>query len=99
MAAGCKLEAAGAFSTAEKLLPLADDLKLLSTAESLLNVPSFALVVAALALVGAEAGLIYAIPDDSSALVALQVGSGAVVGLLSVVLLSVSYLFGLLQGD
>merc|ERR1711967_125449 len=33
-----KLEAAGAFSKAEALLPLADDLKLLSTVESLLNV-------------------------------------------------------------
>ena len=46
----------------------------------------------------AEAGLIYVLPDDSSALVALQIGSGAVVGLASIVLLAVASLFGLLQG-
>ena len=48
-----KLEAAGAFSKAEALLPLADDLKLLSTAEALLNVPSSYLFgIASLLLVG-----------------------------------------------
>ena len=35
-----KLESAGAFSAIEKVLPLADDLKLLSTAEALINFPS-----------------------------------------------------------
>merc|ERR1719230_817289 len=38
-----KLEAAGAFSTIEGLLPLADDLKLLSAAENLLNVDAWKL--------------------------------------------------------
>ena len=48
-----KLEAAGAFSKAEALLPLADDLKLLSTAEALINVPSSYLFgIASLLLVG-----------------------------------------------
>merc|ERR1719310_1440275 len=60
-----KLEAVGAFSTAEKLLPLADDLKLLSTAEALLNVPSNFLVLGAVALLGGEAALITAVPDDN----------------------------------
>merc|ERR1719261_183833 len=41
------LENAGAFSKIEKLLPLADDLKLLSTLEGLLNVPANLLVIAA----------------------------------------------------
>merc|ERR1711990_1130017 len=94
-----KLEAAGAFSTAEKLLPLADDLKLLSTAEFLLNVPSSYLFgIASLLLVG-EAGLIFFVPDDSTALVALQLASGVAVGLGSVVLIATSYLFSLLQGE
>jgi len=94
-----KLEAAGAFSTAEKLLPLADDLKLLSTAEYLLNVPSSYLFgIASLLLVG-EASLIFFVPDDSTALVALQAVSAAGVGLAAVVLIATSYLFSLLQGD
>merc|ERR1719453_2801718 len=67
-----KLEAAGAFSSAEKLLPLADDLKLLSTAEYLLNVPANLLVLAAVALLGAEGALITTVPDDSAVLIGLQ---------------------------
>jgi len=93
-----KLERAGAYSSIEKLLPLADDLKLLSTAEALLNVPAGTLIAAAAALVVGEVGLISVVPDDSGALVALQVGSGAVVGLAAVVLLAVSSLFSVLQG-
>merc|ERR1719181_274090 len=53
-----KLEAAGAFSKAEALLPLADDLKLLSTAEALLNVPANLLFFAAVALLLGETALI-----------------------------------------
>jgi len=94
-----KLEAAGAFSSAEKLLPLADDLKLLSTAESLLNYPASNLFFLAVAILGAEAGLIYAIPDTSAPLVALQATTGVLAGLASVTLIAISYLFGLLQGD
>merc|ERR1719201_1245743 len=94
-----KLEAAGAFSTAEKLLPLADDLKLLSTAEYLLNVPSSYLFgIASLLLVG-EAGLIFFVPDDSTALVGVQVVSGLAVGLGATVLIATSYLFSLIQGE
>jgi len=90
-----KLEGAGAFSSAEKLLPLADDLKLLSTAEALLQVPSGNLIALAAALVVGEVGLLYVLPDE---LVALQVASGAVVGLSAVTLVAVASLFGLLQG-
>merc|ERR1719453_1724060 len=94
-----KLEAAGAFSKAEALLPLADDLKLLSTAEALLNVPSSYLFgIASLLLVG-EAGLIAFVPDDSAVLVGLQALSGAAAGAAVIVLLATSYLFSLLQGD
>merc|ERR1719387_1594106 len=94
-----KLERAGAFSTAEKLLPLADDLKLLSTAEYLLNVPSSYLFgIASLLLVG-EAGLIFFVPDDGAALVAVQAISGAAVGLGAIVLIATSYLFSLIQGE
>merc|ERR1719409_878868 len=83
-----KLEAAGAFSAAEGLLPLADDLKLLSTLEYLLNVPSSYLFgIASLLLIG-EAGLIAFVPDDSALLVGLQAASGAAVGLASVTLLA-----------
>jgi len=94
-----KLEASGAFSSIEKLLPLADDLKLLSTAEALLNVPSSALLGLAAVLLAGEFGLIYVLPDDNTALVAVQVASGALVGLASVVLVAISFLFGLLQGS
>ena len=47
----------------------------------------------------AEAGLIFFVPDDSTALVALQAVSAAGVGLASVVLIATSYLFSLLQGE
>merc|ERR1719183_1626949 len=71
-----KLENAGAFSKVEKLLPLADDLKLLSTAEKLLNVDSSVLLIAL-------------VPDDSAALVALQVATGVAAGAASVTLIAV----------
>ena len=90
-----KLEKAGAFSSIEKLLPLADDLKLLSTAESLLAVPAPLLTLGAFALLGGEYALLSVLPDD---LVAVQVGTAALAGLGSVVLLAISALFGLLQG-
>jgi len=94
-----KLEAAGAFSTAESLLPLADDLKLLSTAEYLLNVPANLLTFAAVALLGGEFALITAIPDDSTALIAVQLATGLAAGAGAVVLLATSFLFSLLQGE
>lgn len=93
-----KLEQSGTFSSIEKLLPVADDLKLLSLAETLINVPATVLVLAAGALVAGEFALIQVVPDDSSALVALQAATGAAAGLGAVVLLASSYLFGLLQG-
>merc|ERR1711918_188304 len=91
-----KLEAAGAFSSAEKLLPLADDLKLLSTAEYLLNVPANLLAIGAVAPLGGEFALITAVPDDSTALVAVQLVTGLLAGGGAVVLLAVSFLFSLL---
>jgi len=94
-----KLEAAGAFSTAEKLLPLADDLKLLSTAESLLNVPSNLLFIGGVALLGGEAALITFVPDDNAALVVLQLGTGLAAGAGAVVLVGSAFLFSLLQGE
>jgi len=92
-----KLESAGAFSTIEKVLPLADDLKLLSTAEALLQVPSGFLLLGAVALIGGEAALLQVLPSDG---VFGTVGlvSGVAVGLGSVVLVAISFLFGLLQG-
>jgi hypothetical protein len=93
-----KLEKAGAFSFAEKLLPLVDNLKLLSTAEALIQLPAGGILGLAVILLAGEAGLIYVLPDDQAALVALQIGSGALVGVASVVLLAVASLFGLLQG-
>merc|ERR1711924_286093 len=86
-----KLEAAGAFSSIEKLLPLADDLKLLSTAEALLNVPAFAITGLALALLVGEYELLTVLPEDLVGTVGLASGA-------AVVLLAVSALFGLLQG-
>jgi len=93
-----KLEAAGAFSKAEKLLPLADDLKLLSTAEYLLNVPANLLALGAVVLLGGEFALITAVPDDNAALLGVQVVTGLLAGGGAVVLLASSFLFSLLQG-
>merc|ERR1719213_1158210 len=92
-----KLEAAGAFSSAEKLLPLADDLKLLSLAEGLINVDSGVLLGAGLALLAGEVGLIYVLPDDNTALVALQAVTGVAAGAASITLIAASSLFSLLQ--
>ena len=92
-----KLEAAGAFSSAEKLLPLADKLNVLALAETLINVPSAVLTLGALTLLAGEYGLITVVPDDSTALVALQAVTGFAAGLGAVTLLAASYLFGLLQ--
>merc|ERR1719316_2605190 len=92
-----KLESAGAFSAAEKLLPLADKLNALALAETLINTPAILLTGGALALVAGEVGLIYLVPDDSTALVALQAATGVAAGAGAVTLLGASYLFGLLQ--
>ena len=51
----------------------ADDLKLLSTAESLLNVEANLIFVSGVVLILAEAGLIAVVPDDNAALIAIQV--------------------------
>lgn len=92
-----KLEAAGAFSAAEKLLPLADKLNVFSTLEGLLLVDSSALLLAALALLAGEVGLITYLPDDNSALVAVQVVTGVLAGAGATTLLAASALFGTLQ--
>ena len=93
------LERAGAFSKIEGLLPLADDLKLLSTAEGLLNVPSSYLFGTALLILIGEASLISFVPDNTALLVGVQAVSGAAAAAAVVVLMGTSYLFSLLQGD
>merc|ERR1712031_101214 len=94
-----KLEAAGAFSKAEALLPLADDLKLLSTVESLLNVEAGYLFSAGAVLLLGEAALITVVPDDNVALVGLQAVTGLAAGAGAVMLFATSFLFSLLQGE
>lgn len=94
-----KLEAAGAFSTLESLLPLADDLKVLSTLEGLLNVDAAVLAAAGAALLLGEGALLYAVPDDSAALVALQAVTGLLAGGGAVTLFGISSLFSLLQTE
>ena len=93
------LEKAGAFSFAEKLLPLADDLRLLSTAEFLLNIPANLLFFAAVFLIIGELGLISFVPDDSAALIAVQAVTGVAAGAGAVVLIGSAALFSLLQGE
>jgi hypothetical protein len=94
-----KLEKAGAFSTIEKLLPVLDNLNLLSTAENLLNVPANVQVLAAAALLGGEFALISAVPDDNVAFIAVQVITGLLAGGGAVTLLASAFLFSLLQGE
>lgn len=94
-----KLEAQGAFSKVEALLPLADDLKLLSTAEGLLNTPSWYLTAAAAAILAGEFGLITVVPDDNIALLGIQAVTAAAAGAGAVTLIGTSYLFSLLQGE
>jgi hypothetical protein len=94
-----KLEKAGAFSAAEKLLPLLDDLKVLSLAEDLLNIPANVQVLAAVALLGGEFGIISLVPDDNAALIAVQVITGLLAGGGAVTLLASAFLFSLLQGE
>lgn len=94
-----KLEAVGAFSQLEQLLPLADKLKLLSTAEALLNTDAWLLSGGAAALLIGELGLITVIPDDNAVLVGLQLVTGVAAGAGAVTLLATSYLFSLLQGE
>ena len=93
-----KLESGGAFNIAEKVLPLADDLKRLSTAKYLLNVPANLLALGAVVLLGGEFALITAVPDDNAALLGVQVVTGLLAGGGAVVLLASSFLFSLLQG-
>jgi len=93
-----KLEAAGAFSTIEGLLPLADDLKLLELVESLLGVEPLIIVLGAAAILAGEAGLIYYVPDDSVALIALQAVTGLAAGAAGIALLGASVVVGTLQG-
>merc|ERR1719506_3438027 len=94
-----KLESAGAFSTAEKLLPILDDLKVLTVAESLLNVPANLIAAAGLIVLTGEAGLLTVVPDDNAALIAVQVLSGVLAGAGGVTLIASSVLLSLLQGD
>merc|ERR1711908_61574 len=92
-------EEAGVFSKLEALLPLADDLKLLSTVESLLNVEAGYLFSAGAVLLLGEAALITVVPDDNVALVGLQAVTGLAAGAGAVMLFATSFLFSLLQGE
>ena len=92
-----KLEAAGAFSTAEKLLPLADKLNVFSLLESLLLIDSSVLSLGAVALLAGEVGLITVLPDDNTALVAVQAVTGVAAGAGALTLFAASALFGTLQ--
>jgi len=94
-----KLEKAGAFSAAEKVLPVLDDLGALSVAESLLNVPANLLAIGGAALLLGDAALVTVVPDDSTALIALQVLTSVLAGAGSVTLFATSFLFSLLQGE
>lgn len=92
-----KLEAAGAFSKAEKLLPLADTFGVFGLLESLLLVDSSVLLLGAVALLVGEVGLITVVPDDNTALVALQAVTGVAAGAGAATLFGASALFGTLQ--
>ena len=92
-----KLEAAGAFSKAEKLLPLADTFGVFGLLESLLLVDSSVLLLGAVALLGGEVGLITVVPDDNTAIVALQAVTGVAAGAGAATLFGASALFGTLQ--
>ncbi len=92
-----KLEAAGAFSAAEKLLPLADKLNVFSLVESLIMIDSSALLLGAVALLAGEVGLITVLPDDNTALVAVQAVTGVAAGAGALTLFAASALFGTLQ--
>jgi hypothetical protein len=94
-----KLEQAGAFGLIEKTLPVIDELGVLGLLESALNVPANIQVLAAVALLGGETALIFAIPDDNVALIALQALTGLVAGGGAVTLLASAYFFSLLQGE
>ena len=61
--------------------------------------PANLLTFAAVALLGGEFALITAIPDDSTALIAVQLATGLAAGAGAVVLLATSFLFSLLQGE
>merc|ERR1719258_176481 len=92
-----KLESAGAYSSIEKLLPLADKLNVFGTVEGLINVDSTTLVLLATVLLAGEVGLITVVPDDNTALIAVQALTGVAAGAAAVTLLRASYLFSLLQ--
>ena len=92
-----KLEAAGAFSAAEKLLPLADTFNVFSLVESLIMIDSSALLLGAVALLVGEVGLITVLPDDNTALVAVQAVTGVAAGAGALTLFAASALFGTLQ--
>jgi hypothetical protein len=87
-----KLESGGTFNIAEKVLPLADDLKRLSTAKYLLNVPANLLALGAVVLLGGEFALIAAVPDDNAVLLSVQVVTGLLAGGGAVILLATSFL-------
>merc|ERR1711988_369047 len=94
-----KLESAGAFSTAESLLPLVDELQLLTTAEKLINVPAVSLVQAAFLLVAFEGALIFAIPDDSGLLLLIQALTGLLAGAGAVALVGGAFVLSAIQGE
>jgi len=94
-----KLESAGAFSKAEALLPLADNLKLLSTAEALINFPSSYLFGIGLIIASVESLVLLLIPRSDSVMTFVQAGSALVALPAVAILWATSYLFSLLQGD
>ena len=73
-------------------LPLADDLKRLSTARYLLNVQANILALGAVVLLGGEFALIAAMPDDNPVLLSVQVVTGLLAGGGAVILLATSFL-------
>merc|ERR1712118_189522 len=88
-AGGC-----GRFSAAEKLLPLADTFSVFSRVESLIMIDSSALLLGAVALLVGEVGLITVLPDDNTALVAVQAVTGVAAGAGALTLFAASALFG-----
>merc|ERR1711966_538347 len=66
----------GALSQVEKLLPLADDWRVISLTKTVVNTAPSTFYFAAIALALSEAGIIAAVPDDSAATIAAQVVTG-----------------------
>ena len=94
-----KLENAGAFSKIEGLLPLLDDLRVLSLAEGLLNLPSSYLFGAGLTILSIESLILLLIPRSTDVMLYAEAASAVVTLPVCGILFATSYLFSLLQGD